>query len=170
MTTPTLILGVDPGANGALAFYSPSPNTHPHQAPANLTITDIPSTFVKLNGKQSLRIDIASLSQIIDTYSKSITFAVVEDVHSSPMMGVASSFNFGFSAGIIQGILAANFIPIKKIRPAAWKKELNLTHDKNATRKRASEIWPQFKHLWPLAKHDGRAEAALLALLGERIL
>jgi hypothetical protein len=36
--------------------------------------------------------------------------------------------------------------------------------------RRASELLPRFAGLWPLVKHDGRAEAALLALYGAREL
>ena len=38
--------------------------------------------------------------------------------------------------------------------------------DKNASRRRASEFFPDCADQWKLAKHDGRAEAAMLAWYG----
>jgi hypothetical protein len=41
---------------------------------------------------------------------------------------------------------------------------------KDGARARASQLLPAGVQLWPLVKHDGRAEAALLALYGVRQL
>jgi hypothetical protein len=41
---------------------------------------------------------------------------------------------------------------------------------KDAARARASQLLPQAAHQWPLKKHDGRAESALIALYGARQL
>ena len=54
------------------------------------------------------------------------------------------------------------------VPPQVWKRRFNLTSDKDASRARASELLPAHAHLWPLKEHDGRAEAALLALYGAR--
>jgi crossover junction endodeoxyribonuclease RuvC len=41
---------------------------------------------------------------------------------------------------------------------------------KDAARARACELLPRLADRWPLVKHHGRAEAALLALYGIRAL
>jgi hypothetical protein len=42
--------------------------------------------------------------------------------------------------------------------------------EKDGARARASQLLPQHAGHWPLKKHDGRAEAALIALYGWRQL
>lgn len=41
-----------------------------------------------------------------------------------------------------------------------------MTADKAAARHRASQLWPGLADSFALVKHDGRAEAALIALHG----
>ena len=41
---------------------------------------------------------------------------------------------------------------------------------KDGARARASELLPSYSHLWQRVKDDGRAEAALIALWGARML
>jgi hypothetical protein len=38
----------------------------------------------------------------------------------------------------------------------------------NGARARATQLLPAAAHRWPLVKHDGRAEAALIAYYGRR--
>jgi hypothetical protein len=56
------------------------------------------------------------------------------------------------------------------VPPRRWKSALQVPASKDAARFRASQLLPQAAHLWPLKKHDGRAEAALLAVFGGRQL
>jgi crossover junction endodeoxyribonuclease RuvC len=84
-----------------------------------------------------------------------------------PGQGVTSSFNFGFTTGVIHGIIAACGIEIRTVSPQVWKRHFRLLgQPKDASRAEASRRLPQFANLWPLMKHDGRAEAALLAIYG----
>jgi len=48
--------------------------------------------------------------------------AVIESVHSSPQMGVKSSFSFGENFGMWQGILAGYRIPTEFIKPQVWQR------------------------------------------------
>jgi hypothetical protein len=65
--------------------------------------------------------------------------------------------------GILKGALIWRDIPFQEVRPVDWKKSLNIPADKSAARQRASTFFPDDAEQWALAKHDGRAEAALLA-------
>ena len=86
-----------------------------------------------------------------------------------PAQGVTSSFSFGVVFGAIQQAVACNFYkPALLVTPQRWKGHFGLDSNKDASRARASELLPAHAHLWPLKKHDGRAEAALLALYGHR--
>ena len=155
----TLILGCDPGLSGALAFYDPEANT--------LAVHDMPTYTVPVNKKERRILDEATLADIIGSVAVVYPItAFVENVHSMPEQGVASSFKFGVCFGAIRGVLAALQIPRTYVEPSVWKRHFKLTSDKDAARRRASELLPQHAHLWPLKKHDGRAESALIAYYG----
>ena len=59
----------------------------------------------------------------------------LEDVSSSPQMGVKSAFSFGHSSGYIKGVLESHFIPYQLIRPATWKKEFGCNLSKSVPQK-----------------------------------
>lgn len=154
-----MILGVDPGLSGALALY----------APHDLTIFDMPTHTVKVGTSTKQQVDAYQLGNWLDMYRTRIKLAVVELVGSMPKQGVTSSFNFGFTTGVIHGCLAANQIPTMLVRPNVWKKAFGLIgQDKDASRQAASRIAPTFACHWPRKKDDGRAEAFLLAVYGSR--
>jgi len=154
----TLYIGIDPGLHGAIAFYRPATN--------ELRVEDIPVHELTVNGKKRMQIDKHALRNFLHNMLPGRAF--VEDVHSMPKQGVASSFKFGFVAGAIQQAVVDADCELVLVQPQVWKRRFNLNSDKDASRARASELLPAHAHLWPLKKHDGRAEAALLALYGVR--
>jgi crossover junction endodeoxyribonuclease RuvC len=157
-----MILGIDPGLSGALTFYDPEVNT--------LFAYDMPTFTVSVNKKQRRILDEDELVRIIAIYQLNHDLtAIVENVHSMPEQGVASSFKFGVCFGAIRGALAALQVPRRYVEPAVWKRHFKLTSDKDAARRRASELLPKHAGLWSLKKHDGRAEAALLAYFGAQL-
>lgn len=155
-------LGVDPGYGGALAFYVPARD--------ELAIYDMPLfKLTKSNGGSKTVLDLIQLAQIVDENAKDRrVIAYVETVGARPGMGGSSAFNFGFGAGVIHGICAAHFLRIEGALPQVWKRKLGVPADKDGARAAASRYFPQHAHRWPLKKHDGRAEAALIALYGSR--
>lgn len=148
-------LGIDPGLTGALAFYDPKTG--------DLQVWDMPTHEIKVNGKKKNRLDLFGLANIVDPLSQEVILAGVEEVGAMPKQGVSSSFNFGFSAGCAQMVVAANAIPLRTVRPAVWKRAMQIGSDKARARREASRLLPRHAGLWTLVKHDGRAEAALLA-------
>lgn len=141
-----LILGIDPGRNGALAMFDTDAR--------RVTCHDMPATT------EALHNFIADLPVV--------GFAALEQLHAGPQMGrttVAAMFE---AYGILKGALAWKSIPVFTTRPSQWKPSLNVPADKTAARRRAAEFFPDDAHQWRLAKHDGRAEAALIAWYGLR--
>lgn len=149
-------LGIDPGLDGAIGVLRDDDT---------LAVHDIPTLKVGSAGKRV--VDHAALATLLDTIHRDgcPALAVVEAVASSPQQGVASAFSFGQCYGTIVGALAAHFVPIRMVTPPSWKRALRIAagSNKDVSRRRASEIFPRSAHLWPLVKHDGRAEAALIA-------
>lgn len=151
-----MILGVDPGLNGALALLDVVAGT--------LAVHDMPTIAAGTNSKRV--VDEAALARLVDLHAKDIKHAYVERVSAMPGQGVTSMFSFGTSYGIVRGVIAANFIPVTLVQPQRWKSTLSVPAAKAGARARASQLLPAFAGLWPLVKHDGRAEAALIAYYG----
>ena len=74
-------------------------------------------------------------------------FAVVEKVHTSPQMGVKSAGTFMQGKGEVLMALTAAGIPFEEIAPGRWQRSMQcLTKgDKNVTKRRAQELFPQLK-------------------------
>lgn len=143
-----ITIGVDPGKTGAIALVDAGGQL--------VTVHDMPLA----GGIVSPHL----LAQL-EGWQDDTTFgtAVIEDVHSMPKQGVASSFGFGRSKGVAEGVFAGAGRPLVYVAPSVWKKALKLTADKDAARRRAIELWPAKASLFARVKDDGRAEAALIA-------
>jgi crossover junction endodeoxyribonuclease RuvC len=87
-----------------------------------------------------------------------------------PRDGHVGAFSFGRSYGIIETALAAAQIPFRTVRPQVWKKAMGVLADKDQARQMATQLIPSGAEFWPLKKHDGRAEAALIAQYGRQHL
>lgn len=157
-----MILGVDVGLSGCLCLLD--------GLSKQIELFNMPIHELTVNGKKKNRIDVYELARWVDEHSKQIKHAYVEDVTSSPQMGVTSAFSFGQGAGIIHGIIAANFIPMTLVRPQVWKKHFGLKADKDEARRKASSLFPQYAGEWKRAKDDGRAESLLIAVYGSHAI
>ena len=104
---------------------------------------------------------------MIDARSRELEFALVEHQQSQPNNGHVQAFKTGMGYGQLRMVLTANFIPYRVVTPQAWKRWHGLKGDKDASRLLASQLMPKAAHQWPLKKHDGRAEAALIALYAQ---
>lgn len=155
-----IIAGIDPGLSGAVAFLD---------APSGwMRAEDLPVHQLARGGKAKREVDAVGLADLLR--SAKIGHAFLEQVGPMPKQGVSSVFSFGKTYGVIIGALAALGIPVTRVPPALWKRTLLVPAAKDGARARASELMPQSAFLWPLVKHDGRAEAALIALYGCRSL
>lgn len=155
MTEAKFTLGIDPGKHGALAFYEP--------VSEDLRVYDMPLFKTKVAGKVKETLDIFGLTAIVREMAAFTSRACVELVGAMPKQGVTSCFNFGFAAGAAQTAVAACSVQLVLVRPNIWKKEMRISADKESARREATQLFPMYAGLWPLVKHDGRAEAALLA-------
>ena len=148
-----LILGIDPGRDGALALVD--------EGGRLLDVHDMPDATGAALGAQ-VRVLLA------DHAPHTVAVAWVEQVASRPGQGVASMFKFGAGWGAILGALGALGVPVELRTPQQWKKAMRVTADKASSRQRATELWPSDAGWFTRVKDDGRAEAALLAEYGRR--
>ena len=155
------VLGIDPGATGALAFLTISAGL-----PTALETLDMPT--LKVRGRSV--IDAYALAREIDARlgdtDEALAVAMLEQGAVRPQNGRVGAATFWLGIGVIRGVLAANFIPTEIVPASAWKKSLRVVGDKDASRARASAIFPRWADQWARVKDDGRAEAALIALYG----
>jgi len=117
-------------------------------------------------GKAKREVDIAGLVRILS--QQPVGHAFIEMVGAMPSQGVSSVFAFGKAYGILLGSLGALGVPYTPVSPRVWKKILGVPAEKDGALARASQLLPTFADQWPLKRHHGRAEAALLAEFGLR--
>ena len=155
------VLGIDPGSTGALAFLTISGGL-----PVALEVLDMP---VGRLGKRT-QVDAYALAREIDARlivdDQPLAAAYIEQGGVRPQNGRVGAATFWLGLGVVRGVLAANFVPIEIVTSASWKRAVRLTGDKDASRLRASAVFPRWAPCWSRKKDHGRAEAALIALYG----
>ena len=147
-------IGIDPGASGAIVLLQ-----------NNIAIewTEMPTIKVG----SATRVNAAALADWLMNHDDVHVF--VEQVHAMPGQGVTSMFNFGHSCGTIMGVLGALGMAHTLVTPQAWKKAAGLIGtDKDAARSRAIGLWPTWRELDKKGKGQALADAALIAMYGEK--
>jgi crossover junction endodeoxyribonuclease RuvC len=148
-----LIIGIDPGLTGAIGFLRDG---------AYVAVEDMP-TVAKGAGSVKSEVSPAGLKQVIKQYLIEGEFvaAVLERVNAMPGQGVSSVFSLGDSFGCARSVLATAGFELTYVSPVTWKKSYSLGTDKDASRALAVRYYPTAP--LHLKKHDGRAEALLMA-------
>jgi hypothetical protein len=90
----------------------------------------------------------------------------LEHVSPSPKQGSSAAFHYGRGLGYIKGLIEAHGHEILMVRPAVWKMALRLGRDKKESIELCHKLYPETKSTIYLQKHDGPAEALLLAHYG----
>lgn len=118
-----LYLGIDPGADGAIA-----------------AVRVDGSLFSVCRLKETER----DVWQWLEGVATQVSFAFLERVSSMPGQGVASSFKFGASFGMCRGFLVAAGVAFELVTPAKWQGKLSCRSggDKRVTKARAQELFP----------------------------
>lgn len=126
------IIGVDPGANGGIAWITDG----------KACVEKMPDTLQ----------DLWDLIRDITNHPRSSLDgrkykAYIEQVSSSPQMGVVSAFSFGRGYGNLEMALTAAGIPFERVRPQVWQKALGCMTkgNKNITKALAAELFPSIK-------------------------
>ena len=158
-----MILGIDPGFTGALAFFGEGPLG----IEGFFTIFDMPTS----GAVKQRTVDAPKLADIIAPCKPK--FAVVENVTAMGTWGAGSCFRFGETLGTIRGVLGALKIPVHLVAPKQWKKHYGLgggTESKEEARRIIMERYPASVSLFARKKDHNRAESALLAVYGKQVI
>jgi crossover junction endodeoxyribonuclease RuvC len=152
-----MILGIDPGLDGAIAVLTDSG--------ALVEIHDMPTLLDGAKGRRA--VNPALFASII--YSTQATRAYCELIGPRPTDGTIGAFGFGRTRGIIEGALAAAGVPLAMIAPPTWKRAANISpgrENKDSARSVAISRWPSQAALFARKCDCDRAEAALIGLAG----
>ena len=159
-----IIIGIDPGINGAICFFKKGEVLDVIDMP---TMAEGKKNKRQVNGQQIFN----EFSKRIELYSNDNIKVVVEKVSAMPGQGVTSMFNFGQSFGVIKGVCAAMQLPIFFVTPAKWKKYFDLINtQKDASRTKAIEIFPKISPILSKKKDSNKADAILIASFFENNL
>lgn len=170
-----LIVGIDSGANGAIAFMD-------GESGDLLAVEDIPIDTVEIAGKNRSRVSEHRLLDLLHGADGGHAFLELPEIR--PMrgrdrttgatvmrqMGAAGAFSFGMNYGALRCACVASGLAIDEVRPGRWKAAVGAPADKDQCRRRAQELWPSMARLFDRKRDDGRAEASLIALFGYRRL
>lgn len=154
----SFIIGVDPGASGAIAIIESNGKL--------VHVFDMPSVEIITGGKAKKRVSPEMLAAELRLYADQGAVAYVEQVGAMPGQGVSSMFAFGQAFGIVLGVMAGLAIPTQTVTPGKWKKDMKLNGGKDASRAKAAQVWPASAGEFKRVKDDGKAEAALIACWG----
>ena len=145
-----ITIGVDPGANGAIAWIDERGKSCVEKMPD--TLQDLWELICDITNFPRSAIDGRKYK------------AYLEAVSSSPQMGVVSSFSFGRGYGNLEMALTAAGIPFERVRPQVWQKAMGCMTkgDKNISKAKAQELFPDKKVI------HATADALLIALYGTK--
>ena len=144
-----IILAIDPGITGALAFLEIS-------HPMRVAVFDMPVLDGDVNPH--------ALRDIIQHWKPD--HAVIERAASRPKQGVAGVWRYSAAYTTACVVVRLMNVPLKIITPTSWKKAMNLQGGKDGkeqARALAIDLFPLCAQHFSRVKDHGRAEAALLA-------
>ncbi|HXP67567.1 MAG TPA: hypothetical protein VN815_18955 [Steroidobacteraceae bacterium] len=167
-----LIVSCDPGVRGALAFLDHNDV---------LAVYDMPIRLKPGISKVSNEVDPIALQTLIRACipAGESVIAVMEDMHSFMGSGeqrtgsMASQASLAATKATIRTVLELNRLRVQMVTPRVWQAVYGIRKRPDATTKQQSlkiarELYGA--HYCPLAKHDGRADAVLIARWAQRHL
>jgi hypothetical protein len=176
-----VVLGIDPGKNGAVVLIESDLSVCTSQMPL------VANEF-----------DTKSFADFLRSRRGKIDHIFIEDVHAIFNSAAGATFTFGFICGIIQGVVCASQIPYTLVQPKKWqsvvyqgvpeirKPDIIVSKGKHAGEKRRGPLDTKAmseiaaKRLFPSVDlraserckkcHDGIVDALLIAEYGRRTM
>lgn len=168
-----MIVAIDPGVQGAIAFMSDEGEL--------LGIEDMPVDKVMVGGKARSRVSRVRMVALVRGMTGQ---AFIERPEGRPLPtkdratgatvmrqpGAAGMLSFGESFGTAATACVAGGLALTEVAPKEWKRAIGAPADKDACRRLAAEWFPDFAPMFVRKMDDGRAESAILARYGYRVL
>lgn len=143
-----LILAIDPGASGAIAYG------YGHVDVLGMA-----------DGANMMADQIQSILDLDDGKGEGAPIVYLEQVSAMPGQGVCSMFTFGKNYGRLEGILAAKRIGIVNVTPQKWMKHYSgIGHRKDFASKTLwkKNLFQQAKRIYPDLNFNLKEADALL--------
>lgn len=168
------IIAVDPGLTGAIAVLDTETQ--------KLDVVDMPTTKNARKGAGLTIIDAPKLHELICNWRLwyDASHIIIEEVGGMPKQSAPAAFNFGYGCGLVYMAAVAADLSIELVTPQRWKGNMKVSTTPAQIRSRATEVFPFYRAYWdheflnlksPTSEVGlGRAEAALLAAYGQRML
>ncbi|TGB34385.1 hypothetical protein [Burkholderia thailandensis] len=165
-----IVIGIDPGIHGAIATLTPSNFAH---------VTDMPSRPRAGGGKTRNEIDPIALRnelrRMVPADEKGVV--VMESQHAFMGSGarigsLASQASLAATKATVATVCELVGLSINFVTPKEWQKFYGIRSGVESTKKQSLRIARELfgQELCPLEKHDGRADALLIARWGLRHL
>lgn len=143
------VVGIDPGINGPLAIVEVG-----DEDSRVIEAIDVPTVGVK--AKQ--RVDVIAVQKWLLQHAP--RHAYLERSQAMPAQGASSGFKYGVAIGMLFATVMLCGIPLTIVEPAAWKRGLKLRgREKEASRQRALELFPEAHRFFARRKDHNRAES-----------
>jgi crossover junction endodeoxyribonuclease RuvC len=152
-----IICGIDPGLNGAVAILDDSGGVS--------SALDLPVHIVgTARGKRRAELDIHKIAALLR--GMLIDHVFIEQVSAMPKQGVTGVFRFGYSAGVLEGIVVTLGLPLTFVRPQAWQRHHGIRGGADEARRRCLQLYPSIGEQLRRVKDCHRADAILIAAYG----
>lgn len=156
-----LIVGIDPGATGAIALFFDCDVFHIH---------DMPVDVVKVGKTMRKRVNPWTIAAMFRHWDPRAVHVFKEKVGPSFKDGPAGAFAFGAADMAVTMACAAFNLPFTEVEPELWKRVMGCPTDKGLARRRACQLLPEHAASFARVKDDGRAEAAMIGLYGVQMI
>lgn len=103
-------IGIDPGVKGCISIVDE-------------TGKFIESFFLLKNAKNVDAVEISNTLLNLSKYEDNC-HVIIENIHAIFGSSAKGTFNFGFIAGLIEGVIATIGLPYTKVNPKIWQKEM----------------------------------------------
>jgi crossover junction endodeoxyribonuclease RuvC len=151
-----VVLGIDPGAHGAIAVLSGAGDL--------IEVIDMPA-LPEANGRVATNAPL--LAGIVARSGATRIFC--EFVGARPTDTHRGAFAFGRARGVIEGVAGAYDLPIVFVTPPTWKRLAGVPPGKefkDVARARAIARWPAHAQLFARKLDVDRAEACFIGAAG----
>lgn len=158
-----IIIGIDPGLTGALAFID---------SRGGCVVEDIPTVELPGKGMVKRKVDGLALARLVRQHCPAADGAMVVCEAVRAMGGknnaVQTQGSLMRTLGAIEAVFEVLRFPWQIVEPQAWKRHYGLSSEKGASLVTARTLYPSAP--LKLAKHHNRAEALLIAHYGRAVL
>ena len=162
------LLGIDPGLDGAFAVVDLHQDG---QLPHLLEVRGTPTLWYTMARTKKRRrdYDVVGMHGMLAAAQSRGTVTIggvyLERQGARPGQGVTSTFSTGMGFGLWRGLVVGAGLPLVTVQPQVWRRVCGLGKGKAASLRVVLERFPtQFPS--HLRRHDGAADAVLLAYFG----